>query len=373
LKKVIIFYPHITDYGGIERNIIALANEIKNRNLEPILLCYYDRIDMRKYSQNILTIKVLGDHWSPFVKGYKLKRYFNQHENEIIGMPFYFCVKAAFYGALAFKKDYVLHYTDPPSLLSNHLIESSIKRMLDIPRKTFRNSILKKGVSNANRCLTMTNLNAVELNSIYNRSFDVFHQGGLPYDGKELLIKKFEGKTLKLFSICRLQKSKNLDWIIEASQNLLISESFKKNFDNLEVVIAGKGPELDNLIELANQLCIQKNISFPGFLTSEELEIAYKNSDLFLVPGKQGFGLPILEALYREIPVVMNVESRVSEILFDNYWVSISKNSSESFCETLLAHIQSIKNQYPDKLKLASLPTEQKWASQIGIYCNWWV
>jgi glycosyltransferase involved in cell wall biosynthesis len=372
MNKVIIFYPHIGEYGGIERNIIALAIEIKNRNLEPVLLCYYDKINMRKHSGDILTTTVLGDHWNPFEKGLKLKRYFKQYENEIQGMPFYFCVKAAFYGVLAFKKDYVLHYTDPPSLLSNHLVENPIKKVLNIPRSIFSNFILHKGVSKAALCVTMTNINAVELKSIYNRSFDVFHQGGLPYHGNVTFDKKCDNKTLKLFSICRLQKSKNLNWIIEASHNLLKNEEFRKNYENLEVVIAGKGPELKNLMELANQLGINKNISFPGFLTSEKLEISYKNSDLFLVPGKQGFGLPVLEALYREIPVVMNIESRVSEILIDNSWVSISKNTSESFSENLMLHIHSINNQYPDKLLLSSLPTEQKWASQIGTYCKWW-
>jgi glycosyltransferase involved in cell wall biosynthesis len=372
LKKVVIFYPHITEYGGIERNIIALAIEINNQNLEPVLLCYYDKINMRKHSGDILSTAVLADHWNPFIKGLKLRRYLKKHQNEIQGMPFYFCIKSAFYGALSCKKDYVLHYTDPPSLLSKHLEVNRIKRLLNIPRRMLSDLILRQGVKKASLCLTMTKINAIELKSIYNRSFSVVHQGGLPYERDKTIIKKCNSTTLRLFSICRLTKSKNLNWIIDASHNLLNNESFRNTFNNLEVVIAGKGPELNNLFELANQLGLSSNISFPGFLNSEELELAYENADLFLVPGKQGFGLPVLEALYREIPVVVNVESRVSEILSDNSWVAISANTSKSFSENIILHLQSIKNEYPDKLQLVVLPTEQKWASQIGTYCKWW-
>lgn len=372
MKKIVIFYPHIGEYGGIERNIIALATEIKNRNLEPILLCYYDRINMKKHSGNILTTVVLGNHWNPFVKGLKLKRYFNQYQNEIQGMPFYFGAKAGFYGVLGFKNDYALHYTDPPSLVSNSINRIKLKHILQIPRETVSNFISKKGVHNAAACLTMTKTNAIELKNIYKRSFQVFYQGGVPYQGNKEFKKKCESRTLRLFSICRLSKSKNLDWIIEASNDLLQNEDFKKDFNNLEIVIAGKGPELENLIKKANHYGIQSNFYFPGFLTSEELELAYENSDMFLVPGRQGFGLPILEALYREIPVVMNLESRASEILFDNPWVAISKNTNESFSEQLTLHLQSIKKNYPSKLLLNELPTEQHWASQIGTYCKWW-
>ena len=176
MKKVVIFFPHIVQYGGIERNIIALSNEIKNRGLDPILLCYYDRINMRKYSRNILDVMVLGDHCNPFVKGSRLKLWLNKHSDEILGIPFFFGAKAGFYGVLSSNLDYVLHYTDPPSLLLNNSKKSNLKHFLKIPRETVSNYILKKGVQNAAACLTMTKTNAIELKRIYKRSFDVFYQ-----------------------------------------------------------------------------------------------------------------------------------------------------------------------------------------------------
>jgi glycosyltransferase involved in cell wall biosynthesis len=143
-------------------------------------------------------------------------------------------------------------------------------------------------------------------------------------------------------------------------------------FTDVEVVIAGEGPDQKRLEELVIDNHLQSVISFPGFLNQEELEVNYRKADLFLVPGKQGYGLPILEALYREVPVVINVESRVSEILGNNPWVAISVNSSVSFTKHLLSHIQNIKKHYPSNIILADLPTQSKWATSIGIICGWW-
>lgn len=369
MKNIIIFYPHIGEYGGIERNIIALAQEIKNRKQKAILLCFYDKINLSKYAGFQIETICIKDHWNPFVKSYRLRKWFRKNSSSILGNPFIFGGKAGFYCGLAFLSDYALHYTDPPSLLSQ---SQHKKSLLSATRAKFSNRIMQLGVDRAEKCITMTTLNASELETIYNRNFKVIHQGGVPAKTGFKVGQKCIHQKLVLFSICRLSVSKNLDWIIKSVKKLINTKEYNNSFTEIEVIIAGKGPDLERLKTVAIENNLQDIVSFPGFLDDDELESHYHKADLFLVPGRQGYGLPILEALYRQLPVVMNVESRISEILNNNPWVAISENSCASFIKALQSHIVKLKVNYPSTSQLNDLPTESKWATSIGQCCGWW-
>jgi len=94
-------------------------------------------------------------------------------------------------------------------------------------------------------------------------------------------------------------------------------------------------------------------------------------ADLFLVPGARVYGLPVLEAFYRRVSVVMNVASNVSEILADNPWVAISEDSKAIFLETVLQCVTNLKAQSPLPEVLSELPTESSWAREIGERSLW--
>ncbi|TWJ00795.1 glycosyltransferase involved in cell wall biosynthesis [Mucilaginibacter frigoritolerans] len=368
MKKAIIFYPHIGEYGGIERNIIALASEIIRNGHIPVLVCFYDHINMPGYLDQLITVEI-KDHWNPLVKSLRLKRWLKQNKNELLGLPFFMGGKAGFYGAF-FNNNYILHYTDPPSLLSPSVPKSALKNWIATLRSHISNFITFNGVSRAKVCLTMTNWNTKELESLYRRKFGVIYQGGLPPTRSINQSPRFNGKILRIFSISRLNTSKNLDWILETAQYLV--KNSKIGFEDVEVVIAGNGPQMNYLQTLSKEMGLEKNVSFPGFLTTEQVEDQYSKCDLFLVPARQGYGLPVLEALYRHVPVVINVESHISEMFTNNPWVLISDNTVDDFRNKVLNHIFKIKEQYPDNSYIKNLPTEQDWAFQIGQQCNWW-
>lgn len=370
IKKVVIFYPHIGEYGGIERNIIALATEVVNKGLIPVLLCYYDHINMGQYVKG-MEVVALGDHWSPFAKGKMVSNWFRKHAGELAGMPFFFSGKAGFYAFLSDVRPYVLHYTDPPSLLTS-TDSGGMKKYLTVPRQYVSDWIIKQGVVNAEVCLTMTKRNAVELESLYGEPFDVVYQGGVPPADTINKEKRCMKPVLRLFSICRINASKKLDWILKAAASIKKDARFTQSYQGIKIVLAGKGPEMELLVQEANTLGLTKDVEFPGFLTPQELEDEYAKADIFVVPARQGFGLPVLEALYRYVPVVLNRESRVSEILEINPWVSISEDTIASFTKALEKHILTLQNQYPDSNYLVSLPTEQLWAEAIGAKCLWW-
>lgn len=369
-ELVIIFYPHIGEYGGIERNIQGLAAGAQLEGRQPVLLCYYDRVGMDSLAEG-LKVVVLGDHWNPWIKAKRLKEYLIGNAGIIHGLPLFFGAKAGFYAAVGRFHEYALHYTDPPSLVGKPLSTKKPSALARL-RNWVSEAIVRGGVSGARRCLTMTAWNARELESIYGRPFDVISQGGSPPVAAINTAQRCRGKELRLFSICRLTSSKNLDWILQAVVALKQDSRVKPHFERVRAVIAGKGPELERLQQIASDLGVEDSVDFPGFLTPEALESEYSMADLFVVPGRQGYGLPILEAMYRHVPVVLNRESRISEILGTNPWAAISEDSAASFATAACAQVAHLVEHDIDRKHLLHLPTEAGWAKQLGQYCGWW-
>jgi glycosyltransferase involved in cell wall biosynthesis len=369
MKEIVIFYPHISEYGGIERLIVALAIEANSRGIRPVLLCFYDRLGMKRFEPNLEVVE-LGQSRNPWTKARKIRKWLEGRPS-VAGLPLFFGAKAGFYGAIGRPMGYALHYTDPPSLVADK-VRSAAMSLLWIPRKLIANRITRLGVKKATVRMTMTRWTARELESIYSCDFDVVHLGGMvpaePYDNRV----RCQGDTLRLFSICRLQSSKNLDWILDAAAALKRDEDPDLKFPSIEVVIAGKGPESDNLRRQSESMGLQDIVKFPGFMSDAQVEEGYRTADLFLVPARQGFGLPVLEALFRRLPVLLNRESRISETLESNPWAAISDDNSQSFSATMLKHIKQLRTNYPAESHVADLPTEQAWAQDTGKRCRWW-
>ena len=77
-----------------------------------------------------------------------------------------------------------------------------------------------------------------------------------------------------------------------------------KMVENAHLVIAGKGPYLENLKKLAEALEL-KNVKFVGFLSESEMIGAYSSADIFASPSDtETFGLTFVEAMQCELPVV---------------------------------------------------------------------
>lgn len=370
MQKVVIFYPHVGEYGGIERNILALADYALSVGQVPVLVCYYDHVGLDQYCTG-LTIVKLQDHWNPMIKARRLRNWLRDHRQEIFGTPFVFGAKAGFYAAMGNIGRYTLHYTDPPSLLMSATGETQQTNLISLPRKRFSEWLIAQGVRKASSRLTMTSRNAVELQSIYKTPFQVILQGGVPPAGLINTQPRLNHSTLRLFSLCRISASKNLDWILDAALAIQDDQFIQQHFQKIEIEIAGTGPYLDILKDKAKTMGLNAIISFSGFLSAVEIEDKYSQADLFLVPAVQGYGLPVLEALYRHVPVVLNIETRISEILSDNQWVGISENNSASFTLATIDHIKRLKTNYPSQDQINTLPTESGWAEKISVCCEW--
>ena len=110
-----------------------------------------------------------------------------------------------------------------------------------------------------------------------------------------------------------LEPRKNVLGLVEAYNEALTDHNF-----NLELVIAGSdgyGWNQDQVYDKVNQLMIGKKVHFIGVVEENDKPALYSLADIFIYPSfYEGFGLPVLEAMYCSVPVITSNGSSLEEI-----------------------------------------------------------
>lgn len=105
---------------------------------------------------------------------------------------------------------------------------------------------------------------------------------------------KYQNKTI-VFAICRHVKYKGLTYLVEAAKYL---------DQNYQILIAGKGPLTDELIEQAKGL---KIVEFLGKISDEDIVSYLTTADIYAFPSitkNEAFGISLAEAMYFGLPTV---------------------------------------------------------------------
>lgn len=111
-----------------------------------------------------------------------------------------------------------------------------------------------------------------------------------------------------------IEPRKNLKGVFHA----LASLKKKKTFQGKLVVIGMPGWKSEGIKGLVEELDIQRDVIFLGFVTNEELCHFYNLAEVFVFPSfYEGFGYPILEALACGTAVVTSNVSSCPEIASD--------------------------------------------------------
>ncbi|MGH8048189.1 MAG: glycosyltransferase [Chthoniobacterales bacterium] len=200
-------------------------------------------------------------------------------------------------------------------------------------------------------------------------SSDIILQGGVPPAG-ELAPKPASDGAFGILSVCRVTKSKRLDWVLEGLAKLRGEEGWPAGFRPI-LEIVGEGPEEAGLKLLAERLGLSDFVKFRGFVSAQELEECYRRAHLFVMPAIQGYGLPALEALYRRVPVLMHSDSGVSEIFDHNPWAEIVSGGPQDYANAFVHAVRRILTSPPSIEEFPHLPTEEGWAAEIVRQCDW--
>jgi glycosyltransferase involved in cell wall biosynthesis len=110
-----------------------------------------------------------------------------------------------------------------------------------------------------------------------------------------------------------LQPRKNIERLIEAFSQ--ISSSHK----DLSLVVIGKhGWLYEAILAAPKKFDIEEKVKFLSFVSDEELATFYKYALCYVLPSLyEGFGLPVLEAMSYECPVITSNISSLPEAAGD--------------------------------------------------------
>jgi glycosyltransferase involved in cell wall biosynthesis len=144
---------------------------------------------------------------------------------------------------------------------------------------------------------------------------------------------------------------KNLKILLKAYQ--LLSDELKQQY---KIVIVGKRDGFltgdSELISWIDALPgIQQNILFAGYVADEDMDAIYQNAALFVFPSVyEGFGLPLLEAMLNNCPVITSKTSSLPEVCGGAALYFDPQNEKELF--TKITEVLT-KKEMSDNLKAA--------------------
>ncbi|MDX2098397.1 MAG: glycosyltransferase family 4 protein [Leptolyngbyaceae cyanobacterium bins.59] len=109
------------------------------------------------------------------------------------------------------------------------------------------------------------------------------------------------GDDRVLMTVARLWSGdpyKGVDVTIRALPEIL------KVFPNVKYLVIGRGDDQPRLAQLAQDLGLEKQVIFAGFVANEDLVEHYRLADAYVMPSQEGFGIVYLEAMSCGVPVI---------------------------------------------------------------------
>ncbi len=173
--------------------------------------------------------------------------------------------------------------------------------------------IERQGMTAADRVIAVshyTKNRIVERYGIDPNKIDVVHnavtRSRSPLHGPH---RKFRKDKVVLF-LGRITFQKGPDYFVEAAKKVLNVRQ------DVRFVVAGSGDMAPKIIERVAELGIGRRVHFTGFLSGEELERVFLESDIYVMPSvSEPFGISPLEAMCYDVPVIISNQSGVAEVL----------------------------------------------------------
>ncbi|HJD41037.1 MAG TPA: glycosyltransferase family 4 protein [Candidatus Blautia stercoripullorum] len=132
-------------------------------------------------------------------------------------------------------------------------------------------------------------------------------------------VKKCLGIPLEnkvLVSVGRLAKEKNLEELLEYFAKLVQEGAGKQ----LTFLIAGDGPDRENLENLAEELKIKDQVIFTGMISPDKVPRYYQIGDVFVcASSSETQGITYIEALACGLPALCRKDDCLSQVVTDGY------------------------------------------------------
>jgi len=157
-------------------------------------------------------------------------------------------------------------------------------------------------------------------------------------DLKGIQSAKKSSQTSDVIFAGRLLKHKNVDVLLKAI------DIVRNTQPDVKLIIAGEGPEKENLLSLSKKLKIEKNVEFLPF--QEDIKDLYgliKASKVFVLPSeREGFGLVVLEANACGVPVItVNCPDNAAKELVTNTSGTVVALNSAEVAKAILEYFEA--------------------------------
>lgn len=131
-------------------------------------------------------------------------------------------------------------------------------------------------------------------------------------------------------SLCYLKKNKGIDILIRAFSTYFRGKEVK-------LIIAGDGPERENLENLSKELGILEQVEFKGALNRDEVYKVMSNCNIFVLPSRfETFGVVLIEALANGKPVISTRNGGANDIVTDENGILVDIDDIEGLGKAML-------------------------------------
>lgn len=220
----------------------------------------------------------------------------------------------------------------PKSMQHTMVVHDIIPRLFPEYRKTLSQSwywkMVEKGVVKADNIVTTSEHTKNDIvrelhiseNNISVASLDAapqFHQIISP-ERVAVVLKKYNLSPKYIYHGGGLEIRKNTEKLLRAYA--LLSAGNEEGAAIPPLVISGKIFDTKNklatdIVGLVRELRLEKKVKLLGFVPDEDLPALYRGALFFVYPSLyEGFGLPVLEALCQNVPVLTSQNSSLPEV-----------------------------------------------------------
>lgn len=176
---------------------------------------------------------------------------------------------------------------------------------------------LKRSINKASKIITVSNQvkeDILKHFKIPNNKIEVIYHGISSIFVKTLdlsIIDKYEIPNKYILFVGNIEPKKNLGRLIKAFSLLKMQQGIKH-----KLVIAGKkGWKYKSVFQMVKELGLKNEIVFTDYIPEKDLPALYSMADIFVFPSLyEGFGIPPLEAMACEVPVLVSNKGALPEV-----------------------------------------------------------
>ena len=185
----------------------------------------------------------------------------------------------------------------------------------------YRRIIVGKVVQNSRRLITVSNFEKENITNFFklkNKDIQTVYNGvnqkftvNIDADHKTRVKVKYELPENYMLHIANKDPRKNTKKVLMA-----FNEYLKRTTNTQKLLMLGcKDADLKIMLNDMEAIDLYEHIIITGYVSDEDLPVLYQMSQLFLFPSlREGFGIPIIEAMACGVPVITSNTSSMPEV-----------------------------------------------------------